>query len=109
MTLLKYGRDMEQEANALAVEETYRVGIDPAGISAFFGKLMALHESEPTGMSVLFTMHPPMNERIETVREHVKALSIKKGLRKDGKAIQRIKPKVSAYLESKSREAYKGS
>jgi predicted Zn-dependent protease len=91
------------------VEETYGAGIDPAGISAFFGKLMKLHESEATGMSVLFTTHPPTNERIENVKEDVKALPIKKGLRKDSKAFQRIKAKVSAYLKSKPREAAKGS
>lgn len=108
LTLLKYGRDMEREADALAVEVTYKAGIDPAGISAFFEKLMALHESEPSGMSVLFTTHPPSNERIENVREDVKALPIKKGLRKDTTAFQQIKAKVSAYLKRKPRKAEKG-
>lgn len=104
LTLLKYGRDMEREADALAVDETYAAGIDPAGIGGFFEKLMKLHESEPSGLAVLFTTHPPTNERVEAVAADVARLPPKMGLRKDSEKFQRIKAKVAAYLKGKPKK-----
>ena len=104
LTLLKYGRDMEREADALAVQETYAAGIDPSGIAGFFEKLMKLYESEPEGIDVLFTTHPPTNERVASVEADVRKLPVKKGLRRDSERFQRIKKKVSAYLESKPKK-----
>lgn len=104
LTLLKYGRDMEREADALAVEETYAAGIDPAGIRSFFEKLMKLHESEPGGLDVLFTTHPPTNERVESVTTDVQKLPVKAGLRKDSDRFLLVKKRVSAYLKSKPKK-----
>ena len=104
LTLLKYGRGREREAEALAVEETYAAGIDPSGIGSFFEKLMSRHESEPDGLESLFTTHPPSNERIENVAEDVRRLPPKAGLRRDSKTFQRIKRRVAAYLRSKPKE-----
>lgn len=101
LTLLKYGRDMEREADALAVDNTYAVGIDPAGVAAFFGKLLKLHDSEPGGMEALFTTHPPTRERIRNVETDIRQLPAKPDLRKDTEAFRRIKARVTAYLESK--------
>lgn len=104
LTLLKYGRDMEREADALAVDETFAAGIDPAGMVGFFKKLMKLHESEPEGLDVLFTTHPPTNERIESIAADIAKLPPRTGLRKDSAKFQRIKAKVAAYLKAKPRK-----
>jgi predicted Zn-dependent protease len=80
LALLKYGRDAEREADMFAVEETYAAGIDPSGMAAFFEKLMALHESEPGGMELLFSTHPPTNERIASVRDQAAKLPPKLSL-----------------------------
>jgi beta-barrel assembly-enhancing protease len=47
MTLLKYSREAEREADQYAVQEAYDAGIDPAGMATFFDKLMALHDRDP--------------------------------------------------------------
>ena len=104
LTLLKYSRDMEREADALAVEETYAAGIDPAGIGVFFKKLMKLHASEPGGLDVFFSTHPPTNERIKSVVAEIAKLSPRAGLRKDSAEFRRIKAKVTAYLKAKPKK-----
>lgn len=98
LTMLKYSRDMEREADQLAVEETYAAGIDPRGISVFFEKLMALHEREPSGVNALFTTHPPSAERIANVEAAVNALAPKQGLRGDSKRFRGIRAQVKALM-----------
>ena len=98
LTMLKYSRDMEREADQLAVEETYAAGIDPRGISVFFEKLMALHEREPSGVNALFTTHPPSAERIANVEAAASALPAKQGLRGDSKRFRGIRAKVKALM-----------
>ena len=99
LTLLKYGREAEAEADAFAVEETYASGIDPMGTASFFGKLLALHEKEPEaeGFARLFQTHPPTSERIDRVRSAVEGLPPQKDLMRDSKRFQRVK----AYLLKK--------
>lgn len=98
LTLLKYSRDMEREADQLAVEDTYAAGIDPLGVAAFFEKLMALHESEPEGLDVLFTTHPPSAERVANVKVAVDALPPKRGLRKDSARFQKVRAHVRSLM-----------
>jgi predicted Zn-dependent protease len=95
---------LEWEADALAVEETYAAGVDPSGIGGFFEKLKELHESEPDGVEVLFTTHPPTNERVQSVEADFRKLPPKRGLKKDSARFQRIKRKVSAHLKIKPKK-----
>ena len=97
MTLLKYGREAESEADGYAVQETYDAGIDPAGMATFFEKLLALHDQEPSGVARLFSTHPPTQERIAHVRADIAKLPKKQGLRKNSKDFQKVK----AYLLQK--------
>ncbi len=96
LTLLKYGRDAECEADYLAVQETYAAGIDPEGMATFFEKLLALHETEPEGAAVWFSTHPPSRERIANVRAQIAALPTKRGLRADSERFQEMKARVGA-------------
>ena len=89
--MLKYGRNMEREADALAVEETYAASIDPSGIGVFFRKLMVRHDSDLEGLGALFTTHPPTSERVEQAAADVARLPPKTGLRKDSERFRRIK------------------
>ena len=107
LTLLKYSRDMEREADALAVEETYAAGIDPSGIGTFFEKLMLLHQAEPGGLELLFATHPPSEERVHNVAMAVSKLPAKSGIKKDSVTFRRVKAKVKAYLKSKPDEGGK--
>ncbi len=94
LTLLKYGRDAEREADFFAVEETYAAGIDPEGMATFFEKLMAMHESQPKGVEVWFSTHPPSQERIANVRTQIQKLSLRRGLKADSKRFQQIKARI---------------
>ena len=99
LTLLKYGREAEAEADGYAVQETYDAGIDPAGTATFFQKLLALNDQKPedSRLARLFATHPPTKERIVHVRADIAKLPPKKGLRKDASRFQKVK----AYLLQK--------
>jgi len=99
LTLLKYGREAENEADGYAVQEAYDAGIAPEGMATFFEKLMALHDEAPEegGIARLFSTHPPTRERVEHARADIARLPAKKGLRKDSPRFQ----KVRAYLNEK--------
>jgi predicted Zn-dependent protease len=94
LTLLKYSRDAEREADALAVEETYAAGVDPNGMATFFEKLLALHESEPEGTAVWFSTHPPSTERIHNVRNQIRQLPPKPGLKSDSARFREIRARL---------------
>ena len=94
LTMLKYSRDAEREADHLAVQQTHASGIDPIGMATFFEKLLALHESAPEGVAAWFSTHPPTRERIARVREDIGDLSPKQGLEIDSARFQEIKARV---------------
>ena len=94
LTLLKYGRDAEREADRFAVKETYGVGIDPNGTATFFEKLMAMHESEPEGVDRWFSTHPATAERIARVRAEIAKLPPRAGLKVDSERFQEIKARI---------------
>ena len=94
LTLLKYGREAEREADRFAVEETYAAGIDPEGMATFFEKLMAMHASEPKGVEVWFSTHPPSRERIANVRAQIQKLPPKPGLKADSKRFGEVKARI---------------
>ena len=96
LTLMKYGRMAEQEADAFAVQATYKAGIDPEGVARFFEKLLALHEREPTGVAVWFSTHPPTRERIAFVRNEIAKLPPKSGLQRTSARFAHIQARVKA-------------
>ena len=104
LALLKYGRDAEREADVFAVEETYSVGIDPEGMATFFEKLLALHETEPGGMEVLFSTHPPTDERISSAREQIAGLPVKTSLVSDSDRFHQIQKRILAARPPKKKE-----
>jgi len=94
LTLLKYSRDAEREADHLAVEETFSAGINPEGMATFFEKLMAQQESEPGGSSGWFSTHPASQERIANVRKQMRKLPAGKRLQTDSGRFQQIKSRI---------------
>ncbi len=93
--LMKYSRDMESEADVFGADETYRAGIDPGGMAAFFGKLLELEGGRtPSGLEKFFSTHPPTRERIDKSNAYIAQLPFKAGLRKDSKRFQQIKKRL---------------
>ncbi|MBM3261933.1 MAG: M48 family metalloprotease [candidate division Zixibacteria bacterium] len=101
--MLKYSRNAEREADALAIQEIYDAGIDPMGMATFFEKLKALHDENPTGFAALFTTHPAPAERITNAKRDITALPKKAGLRKDSERFQRIKKRLPALKPVKKK------
>ncbi len=95
LTLLKYGRDAELEADRFAVEETYSAGVDPEGMATFFEKLLAEQESEQEDAGVWFSTHPATQERIAKVRAGIAKLPAKPGLKMDSDRFQFIKARIA--------------
>jgi predicted Zn-dependent protease len=108
LTLLKYGRDAEREADYFAVEETYAAGINPEGMATFFEKLMAQQESKQESKQLWargwFSTHPASRERIANVREQIAELPPKAGLKKDSKRFQEIKSRILKKDKTRSGE-----
>ena len=95
LTLLKYGRDAELEADRFAVEETYSAGVDPEGIVTFFEKLLAEQESRQEGAAVWFSTHPATQERIAKVHDMIAELPAKPNLKLDSERFQSIKARIA--------------
>ena len=98
--MFHYSREAEREADALAVEELYEVGIDADGVAIFFEKLMALHEREPGGLDALFSTHPPSGERVKNARAEIALLPHKDNLQKDSDRFRRIKKRLPPLKKS---------
>lgn len=66
---LKYGRDLEREADLKALESLRRAGIAPNGLFDFFAKLVRME-----GMGVaLLASHPTSEERMRNLRAAITA------------------------------------
>lgn len=94
--IMHYSREAEREADRFGVDEAYRSGIDPNGISSFFGKLQAMHEREPTAFEKFFSTHPPTQERIDDTQAYIASLGPVAGHSKDSERFHRIRARVTA-------------
>lgn len=66
--MLKYSREDELEADALAVQNLYDAGMDPYGMASFLGTLARMSGREPSRLEVLMSTHPATQERVERAR-----------------------------------------
>lgn len=64
---LKYGRDLEREADLKGLEALQRAGISPGGMVAFFAKLA---KREGPGITLLAS-HPASEERMQALRQAI--------------------------------------
>jgi predicted Zn-dependent protease len=62
----KFSRDDENEADAEAVKNVVRTGIDPRGIPQMFQILLTERQSRPDAVAGWFTTHPGEEERIRS-------------------------------------------
>ena len=96
LTLLKYGRLAEREADAFAVRCAVNAGVDPEGVARFFETLLQLHDSEPKGVEVWFATHPPTRARIDFVRSEIAKLPPTPGLKTTSPRFAQIRARVLA-------------
>src|SRR5205085_4654193 len=66
LSMLKFSRGAEEEADRLGVQYLYASGYDPTAMSTMFEKLESLNKKKPGKISKLFMSHPPSAERHDT-------------------------------------------
>jgi len=86
LTLTKFSRGFEAEADYLGVEYLYQAGYDPQAFISFFERIQALEKQKPGVMARMFSDHPQTADR----------------LRKTQSEIAKILPPREAYVTSTS-------
>ena len=94
LAVLSYGRAAERESDAFAVRCLVNAGVDPEGIARFFETLLKLQKSEPKGVEVWFSTHPPTQSRINFVRSEIAKLPSTGGLKKTSARFEQIRARV---------------
>jgi predicted Zn-dependent protease len=70
----RYSRQDEAEADAEAVGNVMRAGIDPEGIPALFERLLAERRDSPLAIEAFFASHPLEEERIRETERMIASL-----------------------------------
>ena len=94
ITIMKYSRDVEREADYVAVHLLYRAGYDPVALADFFRKLKAMEERNPGPLESLFLSHPMTEDRIAFVEQEVRRLAPKEPTRTDNTRLVRIQERL---------------
>lgn len=83
--MAKYSRADEIEADSQAVVNVISAGIDPAGIPAFFTRLMEERKRNPSVFETFLASHPVEESRVDYTRRLIEGLDRSRlsGLRRD--------------------------
>jgi hypothetical protein len=71
LTMIKFSRDFEAQADYLGVQYMYRAGYDPQAFISFFEKIQALEKRKPGLVSKAFEDHPQTPDRILHSQEEI--------------------------------------
>src|SRR5258708_26388992 len=71
LTLLKFSRDAEREADFLRLQYRYKAGYDPNSYVTFFERIQADEKRRPGTIPKVFSSHPPTPERIENTQKEI--------------------------------------
>ena len=71
MSMLKFSRNIEAEADMLGLQYMYKTGYDPASFVDFFEKLQALEKKKYGAVAELFSSHPMTDERIQAAQKNI--------------------------------------
>jgi len=74
MSLLKFQRGFEAEADYLGVQYMYRAGYDPSAFVSFFEKVQAMEKKKPGTLAKTFDTHPQTPDRIEKSQEEIRKI-----------------------------------
>jgi len=71
MSLLKFSRTYESEADALGLQYMYKTGYDPGSFVDFFEKIQALEKKKRGSVAELFSSHPMTDDRIQAAQKNI--------------------------------------
>lgn len=104
LSMLHYGRKAESEADELGFRYLTRTGYNPAGMSGFFGKLLAMQKKQPGNFEKLFATHPPTQERIDHVNGLIAQVPVNPDWIVDEPRFHEIQEKIKKYDVPKPKE-----
>jgi len=67
LTFVAFGRQLEEQADILGLQYTYKAGYEPRGTVNFYEKLQA-REPQTQKLSPIFMTHPLTADRVEQAR-----------------------------------------
>jgi predicted Zn-dependent protease len=71
VTLTRFSRSFEAEADYLGVEYLYQAGYDPQAFISFFERVQALEKQKPGLVTKLFASHPQTADRIHKAQSEI--------------------------------------
>ena len=71
LTMIKFSRDFETQADYLGLQYMYRAGYDPQALISFFEKVQALEKRKPGTVAKVFADHPQTPDRILHSQEEI--------------------------------------
>ncbi len=74
MTMLKFSRNFEKDADFLGVQYMYKAGYDPASMVQFFERLKAAQKKNKNAVAQAFSTHPLTKNRIKLVQKTIDEL-----------------------------------
>ncbi|MGH9586802.1 MAG: M48 family metalloprotease [Acidobacteriaceae bacterium] len=74
ITMLKFSRDFEAQADYLGIEYMYRAGYDPEAMITFFEKIEDLQKHKPGAVEKVFSDHPQTPDRIEKSQAEIASI-----------------------------------
>lgn len=74
MTMLKFSREFEHQADFLGVQYLYKAGYDPAAMVQFFERLKAMQKRNKNAIAKAFSSHPLTKSRIKEVQKTIDQL-----------------------------------
>ena len=100
----KFSRQDETEADAEAVKNTVKAGIDPRGIPEMFRILLTERKSNPSSLDAFFATHPLEESRITATTQQINTYSATqlRGLRVDAQGFQQMKRRLASLPVAKT-------
>lgn len=74
MSMMKFSRNAEREADLLGIEYQYASGYDPASFVDFFEKLKAKEKHKMNFIAKAFSTHPMTKDRVERAEKEIEQL-----------------------------------
>jgi predicted Zn-dependent protease len=71
MSLLKFSRSYESDADMLGLQYMYKTGYDPGSFVDFFEKIQALEKKKHGMVAELFSSHPMTDDRIQAAQKNI--------------------------------------
>ena len=109
LSMTKFSRGFEAEADYLGVEYLYKAGYDPQAFISFFERVQALEKQKPGLITKAFSNHPQTPDRVrKTQAEIAKILPPRDAYVISTSEFDNVKSRLT-LIENRHRAAWKGS